>query len=295
MSSKTISIDPQLFKLGNSKKSNVSKNGGNVTTLNKTAKLNIHNSNIRELLLAKLQQHREKTQKKVLQTTTQPIEQKIKMDSFDDSVTIPSPTTISNSSITNNEIPLNTSNISSTETIPITNVYPDKPYGILKNGTKPTFKTWSQTQKNYTTEPSSTYNSIKTSEQPSNTSNTNISNIEEPKLILEDNSHQQVSQKMIQEKEVKKNYKLGLNKKNKTISILIKNSNTRKNIETDKTTYKKTPLHTVKNYLKKKNFIGFGANAPTQLLRDMYENLKLCGDIHNENPKLLVENMTSPN
>jgi hypothetical protein len=292
MSSKTISIDPQLFKLGNSKKiSNISKQTNN--SLNKTAKLNIHNSNIRELLLAKLQQHREKTQKKVLQTTTQTVEQKINMKPFDEST----PTSVSSSM---NEISLNPSNINYNETIPISNVYPDKPYGVLKGGTKPTFKTWNQTQKNYNEpQPITKTTTIPIIEQQTHTTEhvvipeaINYPQIEENKI---QNNGQINGQKMIQEKEIKKNYKLGINKKNKTISILIKNAATRKNIESDKSTYKKTPLHTVKNYLKKKNFINFGATAPTQLLRDMYENLKLCGDIFNENPKLLVNNMTSTN
>ncbi len=301
MSSKTISIDPQLFKLGNSKKStNVSKQNSN--SLNKTAKLNIHNSNIRELLLAKLQQHREKTQKKILQSTNQPVEQKINMKPFDEST----PPSISSSI---NEISLNTSNINSNEIIPVSNVYPDKPYGVLKGGTKPTFKTWNQTQKKYNEyQPINKTTTIPIIEKQTHTTDNVVipEVINHPQIIEENkiqnkiqndgqNDGQNNGQKMIQEKEVKKNYKLGLNKKNKTISILIKNAATRKNIETDKSTYKKTPLHTVKNYLKKKNFINFGATAPTQLLRDMYENLKLCGDIFNENPKLLVNNMTSTN
>jgi hypothetical protein len=289
MSSKTISIDPQLFKLGNSKKNSISKQNSN--SLNKTAKLNIHNSNIRELLLSKLQQHREKTQKKVLQTTNQPIEQKINMNSFDE----PNQTSIS--SIIN-ETPLNTSNINSTETINISNVYPDKPYGVLKGGTKPTFKTWNQTQKKYNESQQITTKPIIEQQIEKQTPPSELvvipPVINHPQIV-EENKIQNDGQKMVQEKEIKKNYKLGLNKKNKTISILIKNATTRKNIETNKSTYKKTPLHTVKNYLKKKNFINFGATAPTQLLRDMYENLKLCGDIFNENPKLLVDNLISPN
>jgi hypothetical protein len=278
MSSKTISIDPQHFKLGNSKKKTITMKNGVSSTTNGT-KINIHNSNIRELLLAKLQQHREKTQKKVFHTTTQPIQHKIQMNSFDETTNstpsipcdIPPPLPIESS----NEI--------------INHIIPDKPYGILKNGTKPTYKVWNQTHKNY----ENNDNNISSSPVSSVPSVSSIPVVSSVPSSIQNTQNTQNTQ-MIQEKEVKKNYKLGLNKKNKTISILIKNANTRKKVETDKTTYKKTPITTVKNYLKKKNFIRFGANAPTQLMRDMYENLKLCGDVLNENPKLLLDNLKEP-
>lgn len=299
MSSKTISIDPQHFKLGNSKKKNLTFK--NNTNNSGGTKINIHNSNIRELLLSKLQQHREKTKKKILQTTTPPIEHKLQMNTFDECnpistnhVTNPLSSPLSNpmsSPISNqitSELPNNivTSESSMSSMASMSSIIPDKPYGILKNGIKPTYKTWSQSKKNYEydyQENNSNHNSnieINVASQPSDSSS--IQTVEQKPV------------QMIQEREIKKNYKLGLNKKNKTISILIKNDKTRKKVETDKSTYKKTPISTVKNYLKKKNFIRFGASAPTQLMRDMYENLKLCGDVINENPKLLVENLTEP-
>ena len=45
-----------------------------------------------------------------------------------------------------------------------------------------------------------------------------------------------------------------------------------------------------KNYLKKQQLIKFGSTAPNQLLRDMYENSKLCCEIINENPQVIVHN-----
>lgn len=297
MTSKTISIDPQHFKLGNSKKKSVTVKNG-ISTTSSGTKINIHNSNIRELLLSKLQQHREKTQKKIFHTTNPPIQHKIQMNNFDE------PT-----HSLNNELPLNISNNitnvtenkvdNTVDKNTITNlIHPDKPYGVLKNGVKPTYKIWNQTHKNYdeSIKNDMTHNKVSNIELNETMNNAeskhNLDNLNNLEINNEQTSP---PTQMIQEKEIKKNYKLGLNKKNKTISILIKNSNTRKKIETDKTTYKKTPITTVKNYLKKKNFIRFGATAPTQLMRDMYENLKLCGDVINENPKLLVENLKDTN
>ena len=95
---------------------------------------------------------------------------------------------------------------------------------------------------------------------------------------------------IIQDIEVKKVFNIGKNKKNKTISVLLKNNTTRKKIENDKINLKKSNLATVKNFLKKQNLIKFGTTAPNNLLREIYESTKLCGDIINENNTLLMHN-----
>ena len=38
------------------------------------------------------------------------------------------------------------------------------------------------------------------------------------------------------------------------------------------------------------NLIKFGTTAPSELLREMYENSKLCGEISNNNPTNIVHN-----
>jgi hypothetical protein len=95
---------------------------------------------------------------------------------------------------------------------------------------------------------------------------------------------------LIQDIEVKKVFNLGKNKKNKTVSVLLKNNTSRKKIETDKLNFKKTNLSTVKNFLKKQNLIKFGTSAPNNLLREMYENTKLCGEIINDNTSSIIHN-----
>jgi hypothetical protein len=128
----------------------------------------------------------------------------------------------------------------------------DKPYGNLKNGIKPTFKALNRPQ-------------------------------------IETNDPIEIKP-TIQEIEVKKTFELGRNKKARTVSVLIKNNSTRKKVENERLNYKKTNLSTIKNYLKKQQLIKFGSTAPNQLLRDMYENTKLCCEITNENPQVIVHN-----
>jgi len=95
---------------------------------------------------------------------------------------------------------------------------------------------------------------------------------------------------MVQQREIKKTFSLGKNKKGSSIGVLIKNIHTRKKIEDDILKNKKTNITTVKNYLKSHNMIKHGSTAPTNLLRTMYENMKLCGDVSNDNINNLLHN-----
>jgi hypothetical protein len=139
-------------------------------------------------------------------------------------------------------------------------VAPDKPYGVLKNGTKPTFKTWAQC----------------TTTQENNQDTTTIDTTPPTTFI--------------QQKQVQSIYKLGKNKKNKTISILIPNHETRKQNEQNCVSWQRCNIGTVKKYLKNKCLTNFGTTAPPNILRCIYENAKSVGDVVNTNPQKLVTN-----
>ena len=74
------------------------------------------------------------------------------------------------------------------------------------------------------------------------------------------------------------------------IGIMITNQKTRKNVENFKIENRKTNLKTIKNYLKKHNIINHGSSSPALLLREIYENARLCGTIQNLNGKNLIDN-----
>ena len=249
---RTINIDPQFLSISKKKQKSQKSNIP-------LSEVKLNSTNIRELLLEKLKQH-----KKNKKTLKNPV---VQLNSIDENTTIHK----ENYNILNNVnnqinneidklIPENEINLNNEmhqlETLPNINenelIKPDKPYGILKNGNKPTYKTWSNTE--YINE-----------------------NIEKPISLIQDI-------------EVKKVFSLGKNKKNKTVSVLLKNNLTRKKIETDKVNFKKTNLSTVKNFLKKQNLIKFGTTAPNNLLREMYENTKLCGEISNDNSASIIHN-----
>ena len=268
---RTITIDPQFLSISKKKQKSQKSNIP-------LSEVKLNSSNIRELLLEKLKQH-----KKNKKTLKNPIVQLNSIDEnikFDSNVTN---TNVSNNNL-NNEINKLDENIEQLNIIK-----PDKPYGILKNGIKPTYKNWTNKDQ-HITEPiiDNPINNI--SDSYSITDNT--SSIKDFQSTVTDGQSTNVP--LIQGIEVKKVFNLGKNKKNKTVSVLLKNNTTRKKIETDKVNFKKTNLSTVKNFLKKQNLIKFGTSAPNNLLREMYENTKLCGEIINDNTASIIHNLNDP-
>ena len=132
----------------------------------------------------------------------------------------------------------------------------DKPkYGCLKNGILPTYKEWKQkTLKN---------DSIKINPEiyPSNNKN--------PKT---------------------KTLKYYLGKRGRKVSILVKNSETRKNISNEHNILKHENIHSMKSYLKKHNLLKSGTHAPPDIIKKMYEQSLLSGDIRNSNKNNIIHN-----
>jgi hypothetical protein len=128
MSLKTIAIDPQLLKISGKKKQK--------STKILPSQLNINSNNIRQMLIDKLRKSRK----------TQRLPPKINTNSFDNSST-PSylEPKLSTGDFEPLAVPVNINKFPEPviiETIaPATIIHPDKPYGVLKNGTKPTYKT----------------------------------------------------------------------------------------------------------------------------------------------------------
>lgn len=84
-------------------------------------------------------------------------------------------------------------------------------------------------------------------------------------------------------------YRLGKLDNNK-VSILIKNRDTRKKVKQELTKLKKTSIIDVKNYLRQHNLIKSGSNAPNDVLRELYEQAMLSGEINNTSKENLIHN-----
>lgn len=88
----------------------------------------------------------------------------------------------------------------------------------------------------------------------------------------------------------KKKFLLGKNKKKNKIGILLKNKQTQKNIKEEIALIKKKNIMDIKNYLSEKNLIKKGSEAPNDVLRKLYEDSILSGNINNLNNDNLVFN-----
>ena len=158
---------------------------------------------------------------------------------------------------------------------PVFNIAPAPPYGSLKNGKKPTYRQWNQTQKN----------------RPSSSSKI------KPALVIHDPNFNPLSSKpSVREQKLKKirnKYTLGRNKKKRSVSILIKDNMTRKKVKYECQELKQKSIKEIKDYLKKHNLIKSGSMAPNDVLRKMYEDSILAGEIKNNRADILLHNYTS--
>lgn len=92
---------------------------------------------------------------------------------------------------------------------------------------------------------------------------------------------------------IKKRYTLGKSSVYRKVGVLIKDKNTRKKIINAHKELKKEPLNDVKKYLRNHGLIKVGSNAPTNVIRQIYESSMMSGDISNNNKDVLLHNFLS--
>lgn len=139
-------------------------------------------------------------------------------------------------------------------------------YGCLKNGNMPTYREWKNT-------------TLKKSDDLKLKSEQNIVSNTLAKTQQEKSHHPKAT-----------TLKYYLGKRGKKVSVLIKNSDTRKKISKEHILLKQTKLADMKSYLKRHNLLKSGSNSPPDVIKKMYEQTLLGGDIRNSNKDNLIHN-----
>jgi hypothetical protein len=187
----------------------------------------------------------------------------------------------------------------------------DTPYGCLKGGKKPTFRTYNKTIKNISTNvnkenqndtdvvysdrqsklrelqnkhTNNKYNNVSTSKHSKPRSKDNDDNNDgENDDSDSDKINHDVRKTKIRRhlrKTITKKFKLGKQSGN-IVGVLIKNNDTRKNVQKEHGLLKSKQLADIKKILVEKNLIKIGSTAPPGIIRNIYEASMLTGDVEN--------------
>lgn len=157
---------------------------------------------------------------------------------------------------------------------------PQRPmYSSLKNSSKPTYREWIKTQRS--------------------TSSSKI-----PQVIIKDMpvpEETERSSKLAAYKKEKKIDKVKtkkmtttikriLGKTSNSVGVLIKSRQTRRKIQHEQAKLNQTSIHDIKKYLRERNLIKVGSTSPNDILRKLYEQCILAGDITNNSENIMLHN-----
>ena len=301
MSKKTISINPDFFNLasisGKKKKAKKQK---------KQKSSSIIKPNLKKELINRIREHKKNTE---IQKQQEKIDEEIKesnpenpIDEAIEHLNILHKKNRQRKEKKKRKKRNKTSKIKNIPNEPPQSIHltPDPPYGNLKNGSKPTYNQWKKTVKNNKPldDNDSIVKPIITIPKDPIISNTTIhtdsyderqNKLSNLKIKFQDNNNDKPKKKRKNTiKTVKRRITLG--KKGRIIGVLIKNRDKRKTIKKEVGNLKKKSIHNIKKYLKKHNLIKIGSTAPEDVLRNMYENSYLAGDVNNKNGDILLHN-----
>jgi len=170
----------------------------------------------------------------------------------------------------------------------------DVPYGCLKNGNKPTYRSWINKS---TMNNKSTHN-----ETLKNYTNSNDLSLDREKKLNElknkyfrekerEKEKEKEKEKTFIKRTIKKKYTLGKSDIKRKVGILIKNINTRKKVTDSHKELKTHEINDIKKYLRNRGLIRIGNTTPHDVLRKIYESSILSGDITNNNKDILLHNL----
>ena len=146
---------------------------------------------------------------------------------------------------------------------------PDPVYGCLKNGSKPCYRTYhNKTLKKHSIGMQKNKPIQRSINRPTKT---------------------RVRKRLIK----KRHYHVGKTAKNRTISVLIKNNQTLRRIQQDLTSIKQKSISEIKKELYKKNLLKIVTVCPPDVIRTIYEQSMLAGNITNVGKGVSIHNFVN--
>ena len=89
---------------------------------------------------------------------------------------------------------------------------------------------------------------------------------------------------------ITKKYKLGKTAGSNVVGVLIKNSDTRRCIQEEHGALRRESIVEIRKYLHDHGMIKVGSDAPPDVLRNIYESAKMTGDVNNTNKHVMLHN-----
>ena len=178
-------------------------------------------------------------------------------------------------------------------------IKPAPPYSTLRNGTRPTYREWKrgQTMKNrggggvqFGGESIAKDTGMSEREKRLQTAKDTLSKLHNPSGGKQRRKNKSKTPRMIKKRRTTKTIKHRVGKRDGTISVLVKNNDTRKLVQSEKVKLQRTSIVDIKKYLRARNLIKAGSNAPNDVLRKMYEQCMLSGDLTNQSSDVLIHN-----
>jgi len=165
---------------------------------------------------------------------------------------------------------------------------PEPPYSTLRGGSKPTYRKWlQQTQK----KPLNYKPKIEIAGEALRDKTTSrAERLKAFKDARAGGKEKPAGKRMLRAKRTTRTVKRKLGKSGKRVGVLIKSRETRKRIQTDRIKLAQTSILEIKRYLRDRNLIKAGSRAPNDVLRKMYEQCVLTGDVSNKSADVLIHN-----
>jgi len=185
----------------------------------------------------------------------------------------------------------------------------EPPHGCLKQGKKPTFREWANKMLK---KPVDTIKDIfsggnidnaddKATNHSGNDNNDNNENnsyngiggakkLHDNNTILPENT---TGMRVKIRKTLKKKFRVG--KHDNVVGVLLKNKEAQRHIQKQHLTLKQKSIGDIRKHLYEKNLLKIGSNAPPDVLRRLYEDSILTGDVKNTSSNVLLHNFFSNN